>query len=365
VGIILFELLVGVVPFDGDTPIAIGLQHARAPIPAIRSLNPAVPKNLESAVAKALQKAPESRYRSAKSMLNDLKAVRESLHAVKEEPEDQPAAIPDISEAGVLNETEPALLTALRRTLLAIVAVVALVSALLIGYVWMRPGEITVPDMLGKTLTEAQQVANANHFQIAVKSEQFNDDYAEGTVYYMNPAGGRSIKAGKVVDVWISKGSRYATVPDCIRLATENARERIAAAGLNVGEISQEYSKTVPAGSISKQVPSSGKKVERGQPVNLVMSLGPDPTSEIPEDNAPEAAESGPAQSFDVKFTVPRGRDPQPVRIVVADDSGENVVYSELMHPGDKVSQTVQGTGKEITIRVYIADKLIREEHSR
>ncbi len=364
VGIILFELLVGVVPFDGDTPIAIGLQHARAPIPSVRSLNPGVPRNLESSVAKALQKAPESRYRSAKAMLNDLKSAREGLRTSKSGPPDQQAAIPDISEASVLSETEPALLAALRRTLLAIVLIVAVVSALLIGYVWMRPGEITVPDMLGKTLTEAQQVANANHFQIAVKSEQFNDDYSEGTVYYMNPAGGRSIKAGKVVDVWISKGSRYATVPNCLRLTTENARERIAAAGLNVGEISQEYSSAIAAGSISKQVPSAGKKTERGQPVNLVISLGPDPTVEIPADSA-GSAQSGPAQSFDVKFTVPKGRDPQPVRIIVLDDNGENVVYSELLHPGDKVNQTVQGTGKEITIRVYIADKLVREEHSR
>ncbi len=366
VGTILFEVLVGTVPFDGDTPIAIALQHAKAPVPSIRTLNPGVPKNLEAALQKALQKAPDNRFRSAKAMLNELKSVKESLNLTKplvwsevkgkEEPLPEPEFVAN-DEAK--KDIEPPMLNALRKTLITLVVVFGLVAAVLIGFVWFRPGEVKVPDMLGKTRAEAEAIAQANNIKLAPQSEQFSDTYPAGTIYYMNPSAGRTVKSGAAVDIWVSKGSEFGTVPDVTRMSTDMAKEKIGAAGLSVGEISEDFSNSVPTGDVVRQTPSAGTKLSRNQPVNLVFSLGPasrDTSSAIDE----TSSQPQEPKSYDVAFTVPQGPETQAVKIIVIDDNGENTAYAEALHPGDEVNETVQGTGKT-TIRILIDDKLVRE----
>ncbi len=127
-----------------------------------------------------------------------------------------------------------------------------------------------------------------------------------------------------------------------------------------VGELSQDYSDTVEAGKVIEQSPAPDTRQGRGEPVNLLVSLGPEPLAEI--DAGPEAGGYvGEPRTFDVKFVVPKGREDQIVQIVVVDDYGDNIVYSDVGHPGDTVEQTIQGFGDKITIRIYIDDKLVKE----
>jgi len=388
-GIILFELLTASLPFDGDTPIAIALKHARDPAPSIRSLNPGTPKVLESAILKALQKQPNDRFRSAKAMFNELKSVRDSLNltrpAPKIEPKAEPAP-PSEAETDVIpaarretraeapaepvfqspsvefeeEERRPAVLSAIRTTLLVVLGIIG-VAIIAMG-VWMMtgPADVKIPDLVGKTLEQARDTASEKKLQIEVRTEQYNEERPAGTVYYMNPPAGRSIKAGTTVEVWVSMGSRFSKVPDVTKLPLEAAKTRIVDAGLKFGEVTQEYDDNIPAGNITKQTPGAGTQIERGEPVNVVFSLGPKlDTSTFSQE---QYSAGGQTRTFKVKLKVPPGADDQKVEIVVQDEYGETTAYSDIMHPGDLLDQSVQGVGDKVTIRVYIDGKLIKEE---
>lgn len=365
-GVILFELLTGSPPFDGDTPIAIALKHAREPIPSVRTINPGVPKDLEYAIVKALQKAPQDRYRSAKAMLADLKSVRDALHLAKpitwSQPTEKKAPEPPLVEKAIEDVAKPPVIMAIRKALVifSLVLIAAIIGML--GFMLKRPADVVVPPLIGRSIEQAQAIANERGFELVIRSEQFNEEYPEGTVYFMYPSPGRTIKKGKTVEVWLSKGSRYARVPNIINLPREEAGRKIRSAGLNEGEVTQEYSETVPAGNIIRQSPAPGTRVERDQPVNMVFSLGPkpEPVPDVTYDVPP--TEPGEVRSFDIKLTVPSGPQDQNLQIVVEDDYGEQTAYSDVVHPGDKIQQTVQGVGDKVTIRIYLDDKLIREE---
>ena len=371
-GVILFELLSGQLPFDGDTPIAIALRHARDPVPSLRAQNPGVPKTLEAAIVKSMQKAPEDRFRSAKAMLNELKSQREALNLnkplvwsqVTEKKAPDPLPEPD-EEPDEVEEARPVVLSALRTTLLIIVITIVAAMMAIIGFIMVKPANVTVPNMVGKSFDQAQILANDKKFQLVIRSEQFNEKFPAGTVYFMHPDPGFMIKSGKTVEVWVSKGSQFATVPNVANIPEDEARNRLTDAGVNVGEITESYSATVPAGNVISQMPRPGTKLERNvASVNIVYSLGPKPSEEpliSPDDSTSETPQA--PRSFDIKVTVPQGGpETQNVKIVVIDDNGENTAYSDTASPGDHVEQTIEGVGNRVTIRIYIDDKLVREE---
>ncbi|MHB0913008.1 MAG: protein kinase domain-containing protein [Armatimonadota bacterium] len=358
-GTILFQMLTGCLPFDGDTPIAIAMKHARDPVPSIRAVNPGVPKTLEALVVRAMQKDPAERFRSAQALAGELKSAREALHLEKplvwSNVVEKPEPLSDEPE-----EEEPVFLSSVRRVLIGLLILAAVGVAVIAYSVWSVPPEVSLPDLTGRTVSEAEEILSQNKIHLSVRSEQFNEDYEEGVVYYMSPGPGRTIRSGKTVDVWVSKGSKYAKVPHVVGLTLEEARQRILDADLAVGQVSQDYSEEIPAGSIMNQSPASGDRISRGQPVSIVFSLGPRST-DLPLPATSNTAQSEP-RSFEVNFEVPSGRQDQAVEVRVEDANGESTVYSEIKHPGDTVEQTVTGTGDKIIIRVFIDGKLARED---
>jgi eukaryotic-like serine/threonine-protein kinase len=364
-GVMLFEALTGRFPFDGETPIAIALKHAREPVPSVRSLNPSVPKELEAWVSKALQKAPQDRHRSARAMLYDLRSLRNKLRlpdsSTLPRPIEEKAVEASFEPDEVFDEPpEPPLMSAVHKTLLAIVVFIVVVVGAMFVYVSRRPPDVAIPNLVGKPIVEARAIAEEQELRLLVKSEQYNEDYPEGVVYFMNPPADKVVKAGRAVEVWVSKGSRFAITPDLVGRSLEEAKDAVSDAGLSVGSISEEYSDKVPAGNIIKQSPEPGARLERGQPVGLVYSLGAKPEESLPDDEAGPSL--GEARSFDVRFTVPDGPEEQNVQIVVRDDAGESIVYSSPAKPGDRIEQTVSGVGDRVTISIYIDDRLVREE---
>lgn len=364
-GVLVFEALTGRVPFQGDTPIAVALKHAREPVPSLRPLNPAVPKALEAWVVKALQKSPSDRHRSARAMVYELKSMRGNLGspgtAIRPRLEESKAPEPSFEPEETLEEVpETPLMSAVRKTLLAIVVFIVVLVGVMFFYLSRRPPDVAIPDFVGMPLEEARVLAEEKGLRLVVQSEQYNEEYPEGVIYFMNPPAAKVVKTGRVVEVWVSRGSRFAITPDLTGLPLEQAKDAIAEAGLNVGAISEEYSDKVPAGNVIKQLPAPGIRLERDRAVSLVYSLGPKPEEfSPPADTVPS---SGEPRSFDVSFSVPEGPEQQNVQIVVRDDEGESIVYSAPHKPGDRVVQTVSGIGDRITILIYIDDKLVREE---
>ncbi|MHB1456128.1 MAG: protein kinase domain-containing protein [Armatimonadota bacterium] len=369
-GVIIFQLLSGRLPYEGDTPNSIARKHADDSIPNIRALTPGISKGLESIILKALQKIPASRYRSAKDMLNALANEKNPKRtnltsgntiAPKVEPED------DSEEYEYV--TDPPALLVIRKVLLIFVLIIIIAAAGISTYFYTKPADIITPDLIGKTAIEAQGIAAQAGLSITTNMEQYNEKFPEGTIYFTDPLAGRMIKKGKEIEIWISKGSRYALVPNLNGIPLEDAQKNIIQAGLSVGEVTDEYSDKIPMGNVIKQKPASGIKLDRDSKVDLTYSLGPkteDETSstieETPSSNDGSSQSSGQPRSFDVKFKVPPGPDQQNVEIAVVDDYGENIVYTEVKRPGESVEQTVEGVGSKIKLRIYIDGKLVKEE---
>ena len=364
-GIVLYEMLTGTVPFDGDTPIAVALRHAKDPPPSPRALNPAAPRSVEAIVLKMLQKLPEERYRSIPELLADLRQVRTQEEAapsgrtIEEPPPPREIVSPKVEE-----ETTPGFLGGLLRGAFVLFVVMVVAFAALFGYiVFSNPGETVTPSIVGKSRAEAEVLARQAGLDPVVAEETYDDRYPAGQVYMTDPEAGMRVKRGQPLRLWVSRGPRYTRVPDVTDLPEDKARSQILDAGLTVGEILQEYDDKVPAGSVFKQRPSPGTQVDRGKSVTLFVSLGKTPV-EAPVVTSDEGQDgNGAERSFSVALTVPTdGPESRTVRIVVTDDYGERTAYEEERRAADRVREVVTGVGKPITISVYVDDKLIDEQ---
>jgi eukaryotic-like serine/threonine-protein kinase len=367
-GVILYEMLTGTVPFDGDTAIAVALKHAKDAPPSPRSLNSGIPKSLESIVLKALQKQPEDRYRTMQEIIQELRAVRQQLDApqfIQKNEEAQP--IEPMDDQATEKEPPTFLGSALKVAFvlfaIGLVAVVSMVLWLILGL--GNPGEVTTPLLVGKTQTEAENLTRPLGLELTPAGEQFNDEYPEGQIYLTIPDAGMKIKKGQAIKIYISRGSKFIKTPDVVDMTEDKARDEINGSGLTTGESVEVYSDTVAMGSVVKESPTAGTQLERGRPVKLFVSMGkkPEPQPEQTPDQSTDtgsSTSSGEQRDLTVHVKIrPDATGPQTVKITEDYGDGETVVYQQDHRPGDVFDQPVQASKQSVTIRTYVNDQLV------
>lgn len=362
-GVILFEMITGGVPFPADTPVAIALRHAKDPPPSPRAVNPGVPRAVEGIVLKAMQKLPEQRYPDISTMLQDLRAVHDALRFGKPlswSPLERPSE--SVPTAPRPKETRPAAgedveIRFIRSSLRILAALAALIIvAVAVVFLWVtRPVRVVVvPDLQGKPLVEARRLAQEANLNLVIRQEEYNEQYPEGTVYLVQPEAGTQLRAGSVVQVWVSKGSRMVEVPDVQGLPETHARQRLVQAGLQVGKVEEKPHLTAPPGTVLSQSPPPGRRVNREAPVDLVISAG-SPLPTVPE----VAAERG----FEV--VVPVQGNPGElvqVRLEVQDALGVYTLLDEAHYAGERLIVPVRVRGRPVTFRIYFNNQLVHEE---
>ena len=381
-GVILFEMLTGALPYNGDTPLAVALKHAQEPVPSTRSLNPSVPRALDGIIAKALSKDPAARYPSALAMIRDLRRANECqrqgrpLSSSPLEAEETEAVMSRSSKESVDSSRRDGWRIAV--TLLLLV-VTALFGILVLGVFtrWGIPKDVTVPNIIGKSRAEAQAQLQEAGLRMKVVGEQFSDKYPADAIMDSTPGPGRQTKEKREINVLLSRGPEMVTVPDVRNTSEREARRVLVEARLQVGTIRHEYSDVVPRSQVAAQQPASGQQAPKNSKVDLTFSRGPYVTPDTPEAspdvpppaqppaNVPAASTPDrPArpQRWDISVEVPaEGGDEQTVRITVVQDGQETERLKESEPAGDIFERSVETTGSA-TIRVYINDRLIREE---
>ncbi|MEJ5299280.1 MAG: PASTA domain-containing protein, partial [Armatimonadota bacterium] len=327
-GIILFEMLAGSVPFTGETPIAVATRHARDPVPSVRDQNAAVPRAVEGIIRKALAKDPAERYQTAREILADLRSVQDALRVGKPlnwSPLD-PSRV-----AAVADEPAPqeeSLWKSFAKAALLVVLVAAVVFGGFMLLVKSSPPDVAVPDVVGKELEEARRILSDAGLTLTIAREDFNDRYPAGVIYFQEPQAGQPVKKNAVVEVYVSKGSRNVRVPSVVGMSEAKAREVLNEEGLVVGEVKYDYSPSIPAGDVMRQEPRAGLSVAReAAKVDLTVSLGPPPgrpaePSPPEEETAPEEPTITPGESrpvppaaekpavtrqLRIRFSVPEG----------------------------------------------------------
>jgi beta-lactam-binding protein with PASTA domain len=292
-GVVLYELLTGVPPFTGESPVSVAYQHVREQAPLPSDFNPNIPESLDAVVMRCLEKDPRRRYPTAVALAADLKKfLSGQIPSAIPPSEAQTRLIPATIGGG----PQPPMPTAPggyrhpgyndpgrpdRNTVVigALVAVALLGLGLILLFKLVLSGGSgtpTIPELRGRIPTEA--TAELEGLGFKVEEQQVADpEIADGLVAGTDPPAGQQAERGSTVKLLISAGPvADIEVPDVVDSLLDRARILIEGANLVVGEVTYQPSETIPKDTVISQSPEAGKMAPAGTPVAMVVSAGVD-----------------------------------------------------------------------------------------
>lgn len=304
-GVVLYEMLTGKVPFDVATPADVPTEHAKGMPRRPSEMNLEVPEALDAIVLKLLARDPAVRYESAAELMEELRRVRDVLPSVSSSTDEATTtALADVS-ATALNPTESVSTagsangTHRGRTFWILTAFAVLVAALgILGWNLLQdtapadPGgtagksqhtaergrtsqkEVEVPAVKGLNEQEARKRLDKAGFQVAIRSQESPNEDA-GRILEQSVGGGKEARKGSKIVLTVGEGPQVVNVPDLVGLTYPEAEGELEEAGFLVGGVKEVSSETVPAGVISDQDPQAGTTLDQGSYVYLTTSIGP------------------------------------------------------------------------------------------
>ena len=232
------------------------------------------------------------------------------------------------------------------------IAILAVLAIGLLGFhFWQStlPADVTVPMIEGLPENDAlTQLKKAGLTADVIKERQASETIPDGSIVSADPAGGRHVKAGRVVRLILSAGSSYTTIPDVRELPEAEALDRIKSLGLTPGKENYANHPTIPFGRVINTTPKAGAHVNKQSSVALVISKGP-------------VEKVGALKNTVISVRMPNDGEPSAnVRIEVTDDEGVRTVYDHDCQAGYTLTQSVQGKG-QVTARVYYGQRMVLE----
>jgi serine/threonine-protein kinase len=277
IGIVLYEMLTGRVPFEGDSAVTIALKQVNERPTPPSVYNSAVTPELEAVVMRALEKEPARRFQDADEFISALQAAREGIATpamvtapTRVEP------VPPPSEAYAYPE-EPLPPREEREGgrwwlwLLAVLVAAAGLAAVL--FLTGRTQQVTVPNVVGTDEAVAQAKLRQEGFSTDSTGKTSNQP--KGRVIGQDPSGDTKADKGSTVTLTVSAGPEQVNVPQVVGLTLKSAQGRLQNAGLESSQ-REENSTTVEKGRVISASPGEGEKVDKGSTVNLVVSSGPE-----------------------------------------------------------------------------------------
>lgn len=288
-GVVMYEMMTGRVPFDADTPVSIALKHMQEkPVEPIK-LNPSIPYAVNKIIMKAMQKEVALRYSSATEMLKDLNAALKNPDGNTVMPDQNiensyTQRIPTIQGGEKMNQKEKKVNAFFKKHKKAImIAIIVLIVILIpvIGFYGTqailnvgRAKDVKLPNLVGKTIEEAEQELNKSKLKIE-KKEEFNSEIEVGKIISQNPPfiENYTVKENSTVEVVVSKGTEMTKVPKIIGMEYEEAEEEIKKYNLQAEKI-DKVSKTVEKGIVIEQEPAENTEIKAGEKVKIYVSCG-------------------------------------------------------------------------------------------
>lgn len=297
-GVLLYEMLTGKLPFDSDNAVSVAIMQMQSNPRRPREINPDIPEGLEDITLRAMQKEPSSRYVSAAAMLADINAFKQnpSIHfaykyfiddsptkyydAVKrahgnDEEEKQREAVPQVKKAR--KKKEKSYISLLSKIAIIFIIIAAVIIGIMMYVFGIIPHGTTptikVPNFVGQDYDTVVQ-KYSNEFQIVKENTQNDDSAPAGQILKQSPAKNTEVKKNAKIEVIVSLGPKQVQVPYVTNQTQSDAVAQLTASGLQY-TVQSINDSGVAVGSVVKTDPTAGTTVNSGSSVTLYISKGP------------------------------------------------------------------------------------------
>lgn len=291
-GVVLYETLTGVLPFNGETPISVALKHLQEEPRLPHELNPDIPPLLEAIVLKAMSKDVTNRFQDIGAMVADLKSVQNYFrddHTRRLSKGDFPTQVlPKIEEAVVLKDKtaqesndKKGNKRSNRKTVWIWGALLFLTFGFMVGAFlsygkfWSN-NEITVPNVVGKQVDVAKNILSNQNLRVSI-TEAFNDTVPSGHVISQYPEAASVVKEQRLITLIVSRGGEATVVPDLRGLNRRDAELQLKNAGLRIGRVEEQFNSSIAADTVISQNPRPPAQISKNTAIDLVISKGEGP----------------------------------------------------------------------------------------
>ena len=394
VGIMLYEMLTGAVPWAGESPLQIASHHVSDDVPSPSAAQPWIPREIDDLVAALTAREPANRPADASDAIDLVARAAAAIpsNLANRRAEVAPGERHRASETSALNTeimsaqftrplpapasssvalvhtsgatqaaqaASPPMKSARAAAWIALVVLLLVVAGLGGRWWWTEygPGSyLTMPETTGRTLTDVQADLDALGLRTQVE-EEFSDDVDTGSVTRSDPEGGSSVHKRAEVQLYVSKGVDMKTVPEVTGKSQDEAQRSLTDAGLAVGAVTDAYSEDVPQGQVISQSVAAGTSLAHDSAVDIVLSKGREPLtvptlSGLSASAAKSAIEdlglvAAPTEAY--SDTVAEGQ-------VISQQTREG----STLHRGDSVAYTVSKGPEKVAIPDVVG--LQREE---
>ena len=317
-GVVLYEMLTGRLPFEGESAVSVAIQHLSSIPLAPREINPDIPEQLELICMKAMAPDLEHRYQSADAMIADLEAFRKNpevemkfdLSDLRPEENDEPTRTIRTMPSHTVTipvhqpernyprrerdeDEEPRRAGSGKRgvlvgavTVAAVAVVIVLFKTILGSFAPTVVDQYQVPDLYNMTIEEAENDPRIEGvFEIQKAGSEFSADVPEGHILRQDPKKGETRKGSQlVIQVWVSAGEETGEVPDLENKSEQDARilleklnkEYNLELTVEAPEELKQFSEEITEGYVIKTEPAQGEILKKGDTVKLILSKGPD-----------------------------------------------------------------------------------------
>ena len=283
-GIVLYEMLTGRLPFHGETTVSVALKHLQEEPLALRQIDGHIPPIVEAIVLKALTKDPEERPDSFE-LIEDIVQAERMLGfggtiAIPVPEQEMTRRLDSVETDDYETENgeeagEPLPIYKTKKFILGIIFVLfagfAVGAFLSFGKFWSAT-EVEVPDVVGRQMALATQLLEARKLRVNV-AEIYDEKTPPGQVVSQSPEAGSSVKEERVVTIYVSRGGEELTMPDLKGLSRRAAEDKLGKMGLKVGSVYEKEAES-DTGTILEQEPAPGAKIAKGSSVDLTISKG-------------------------------------------------------------------------------------------
>ncbi|WFD09096.1 Stk1 family PASTA domain-containing Ser/Thr kinase [Tepidibacter hydrothermalis] len=374
-GIVLYEMVTGKVPFKGDTPVNIALKHINENIDFEKDIPKDIPKDIKGLLYKLTQKKQSDRYQSAYELINDIEHIENNIELDFEEDyelyhtqklnilnEELKTSIPkQLEEEGVntnmRRKSKDKINNKKKLTILGIL--LALILSLSIVFVaynlkgFFITKNYEMIDFENATLEDATNRLEAIGVSVQVRKELYDSSVEKNHIISQVPSAGSSIKKGQTVKFDVSKGGEPVTVPNVVRKTLESVEDILKESDLKEGVIDYEFS-SLPEGTIISQKPRAFTEVEQGTGIDFIVSKG----EEVKLVKVPNVVGKTLEDARILLVELGIGK----IKYEENKDKKEGVILSQSLKGGQHVEE---GKKIDLTVNEYKEEEVVEEEPSK